>query len=50
MTDADRKRLNWTLFQRLDAADPTETSFRAALDRFFDAEADGRTLELLNSA
>jgi uncharacterized protein (DUF1810 family) len=45
--DAQKLRSCLTLFA---AADPAETCFRAALDRFFDGEADGRTLELLNSA
>ena len=33
MTDADRKRLIWTLFQRLDAANPVEAAalWRAAM-------------------
>jgi uncharacterized protein (DUF1810 family) len=45
--DAQKFRSCLTLFAVADAA---ETCFRAALDRFFDGEADGRTLELLNSA
>jgi uncharacterized protein (DUF1810 family) len=45
--DAQKFRSCLTLFG---ATDPAETCFRAALDRFFDGEADGRTLELLTSA
>jgi uncharacterized protein (DUF1810 family) len=45
--DAQKLRSCLTLFA---AADPAETCFRAVLDRFFDGEADGRTLELLGGA
>ena len=45
--DAQKFRSCLTLFS---AADPAETCFRAALDRFFEGEADGRTLELLGGA
>ena len=45
--DAQKLYSCLTLFA---VADPAEPCFRAALDRFFDGEADGRTLELLNSA
>ena len=45
--DAQKFRSCLTLFA---AADPTEPCFRAALDRFFDGEADGRTLALLGGA
>jgi uncharacterized protein (DUF1810 family) len=45
--DAQKFRSCLTLFA---AADPAETCFRAALDRFFEGEADGRTLELLGGA
>lgn len=45
--DAQKFRSCLTLFA---AADPTEPCFRAALDRFFDGEADGRTLALLVGA
>lgn len=45
--DAQKFRSCLTLFA---VADPAETCFRAALARFFDGEADGRTLERLGSA
>jgi uncharacterized protein (DUF1810 family) len=45
--DAQKLRSCLTLFA---VADPAEPCFRGALDRFFGGEADGRTLELLNSA
>jgi len=45
--DAQKFRSCLTLFR---AADPAEPCFGAALDRFFDGEADGRTLELLGRA
>jgi len=45
--DAQKFRSCLTLFA---VADPAEPCFRGALDRFFGGEADGRTLELLNSA
>ena len=45
--DAQKFQSCLTLFA---AADPTEPCFRAALDRFFDGAADGRTLELLGGA
>ena len=45
--DAQKFRSCLTLFA---AADPTEPCFRAALDRFFDGAADGRTLAMLGGA
>jgi uncharacterized protein (DUF1810 family) len=45
--DAQKLRSCLTLFA---AADPAEPVFRTALDRFYDGEADARTLALLGGA